>query len=212
MNIPAPIQRFIIATLAAGLTAVAAVGSNTTEATEPLTFVLVVAAAFAVGALQYARHNWPKVLAAASAGGGQLAAVTAVGGGLLVLTLMYGGATDKAGIAEPGDKTTVNVVPFAPGDSSFNLESYCNSAAWVAVELVPGLETAAVKRVAGNSDFDYVEWKDDGINTSATRFFVYSNNPTPPAGKKAGDADRALTQVLTQGAVGCMRTNKGARR
>lgn len=207
MSLSPPLKRFIVSMLAAGLVAAAAVGSNTTEATEPLTFVLVVASAFAVGAIDYARKNWPALVAAARDGGAELAGGAAVAAALAVLTLFYGGAVDKVGIEEPG--AVSRPIAFSPGDDKFDVGDWCRTVATKVYVERQSAEVIGAVRIAWRSDFDYIRWVDNNVDTGATFFFVWGNEPKPPAGKKAGDNDHKQVQVIDADDVACMREVRG---
>jgi hypothetical protein len=137
----------------------------------------------------YLKDRLRITLAEALAGGGLLLAVMSVG----VTYVAISGAT-QAGVTPPGVNTG-DTVAFEPG-SGFNVAAYCKTAKTVTIANVPGAEVIGTRRVARNSDLDYIEWLDNNSNTSATRYYV----------NKQGQPQHENVDV--EGAVLCMRAQR----
>lgn len=139
-----------------------------------------------------------KSLAIRAAEGGLLFMTLCVVSGFIAafaLSVIYSQSTGNA----PPLTNAIEVKVFEPG-TGFDVADYCKHARRVYIDNSPAAHEALnVKRVAENvKDADYIEWKDDNQNTSATRYFV----------NKQGKNDHELVQVLTSDATGCMRTQR----
>lgn len=107
------------------------------------------------------------------------------------VSVLYSRTTGKA----PPLTNATEVKAFEPG-TGFNVAAYCKSAKTVTVANVPGAEVLGTRRIARNSDLDYVEWQDDNSNTGGVRYYV----------DKQGKPQHELVDV--EGAVACMRAQR----
>lgn len=126
---------------------------------------------------------------------GGLKFVASFAGGAIIVTVALNlAAPATVGVAVvPG--SGADVVAFEPG-TGFNVAAYCKSAKTVTVANVPGAEVIGTKRVARNSDLDYIDWLDNNSNTGATRFYV----------DKGGQPQHETVDV--EGAVPCLRSQR----
>lgn len=112
-------------------------------------------------------------------------------GVMMAILLSVGLITAGGGVGS--DESPIK--PFEPG-SGFNVAAYCKAAKTVTILNTPGAEVVGVRRVASNTDLDYILWLDNNANTSATRYYV----------DKQGQPQHELVDV--EGATTCLRQQR----